>query len=134
MCLELLARLILSIHFRSPEVLRKQSDSDSVRRTTRARRAKPHVGQCMNTAYTNTGIAVRDIRMYICLINVYISIYTGAILLARFERVACALSSWLGLFCRSTSGHRKCSENRATAIQYATPLGHEERNLTWGSV
>jgi hypothetical protein len=85
---------------------------------------KPHVGQY--NAYTNTGIAVRDTRVYICLINVYISIYTNAILLARFERVAYALSYWLGLFCRFTSGHRKCSENRATAIQYAAPLGHEE--------
>jgi hypothetical protein len=68
---------------------------------------KPHVGQCMNTAYTNTGIAVRNIRVYICLINVYMSIYTNAILLARFERVAYALSAWLGLLCQSTSGRRK---------------------------
>jgi hypothetical protein len=48
-------------------VLKKQSDSDSVRRATRARRMKPHVGQYMNTAYTNTGIAVCNIRVYICL-------------------------------------------------------------------
>jgi hypothetical protein len=80
----------------------------------------------MNTAYTNTGIAVRDIRAYIYVYqNVYISIYTAEILLARFERVAYASSNLLGLFCRFTSGHRKCSANRATAIQYAAPLGHE---------
>jgi hypothetical protein len=76
-------------------VLREQSDSDSVRRATRAR-MKPHVGQCTNTTYTNTGIAVCNIRVYICLINVYIAIYTNAVLLARFERVAYALSTWPG--------------------------------------
>jgi hypothetical protein len=40
-------------------------------------------------------------------VYIYICVYTDTILLARFERVAYALSAWLGFLCQSTSGHRK---------------------------